>query len=323
VVPVLFAASADAPVGGILTRMLGTPTDSNIKLAAQDFSHTSVMVFGANNVDFWSRTVDRMAVAVTEECPYTVEVVEPKVPLVNSGTMNLKVVAHRKEGFKAPISVYFPWLPPGVGASGGIVIPEGQNEALIPMNANGAEARSWKLVIHGDSSVPGGPVRVSSQLFNLRIDQPYLQLAYTNTMVEQGKETDLAVKVTKLKDFPGEATVTLIGLPNNATTDVQKINKDTADMTFHIATKGDTPAGNHANLFCQVVITENGEPIVHNLGTGAIRVEVPIAPKAEVEPMPATEAAAPAPAEPAAKPLTRLEKLRKEVAERAKSGDGS
>jgi hypothetical protein len=39
--------------------------------------------------------------------------------------------------------------------------------------------------------------------------------------------------------------------------------------------------------------------------------------------MPATEAAAPAPAEPAAKPLTRLEKLRKEVAERAKSGDGS
>jgi hypothetical protein len=234
--------------------------------------------------------------------------------------MNLKVVAHRKEGFTAPISVYFPWLPAGVGASGGIAIPEGQNEALIPMNANGAEARSWKLVIHGDSGVPGGPIRVSSQLFNLRIDQPYVQLAYTNTTVEQGKEADLAVKVTKVKDFHGEATVTLIGLPNNATTNVQKITKDTAEMMFHIATKADTPSGNHANLFCQVVIAENDEPIVHNLGTGAIRVDVPIVPKTEAAPMPAAEAAPAAPAEPAAKPLTRLEKLRKEAAERAKSG---
>jgi hypothetical protein len=235
--------------------------------------------------------------------------------------MNLKVVAQRKEGFTAPISVYFPWLPPGIGASGGIVIPEGQSEALIPMNANGAEARSWKLVIHGDSSVPGGPIRVSSQLFNLRIDQPYIQLAYTNTTIEQGKETDLAVKVTKVKDFDGEATVNLIGLPNNATTDVQKITKETADMMFHIATKPDTPAGNHANLFCQVVITENGEPIVHNLGTGAIRVDVPIVAPAAA-PMPVAEAAPAAPAEPAAKPLTRLEKLRKEAAERTKSGGG-
>lgn len=322
VVPVLLSAGADAPIGGILTRMVGAPTDTNIKLGAQDFYHTSVMVFGANNVDFWSRTVDRMAVAVTEECPYTIDVVEPKVPLVNSGTMNLKVVAHRKEGFKAPISVYFPWLPAGVGASGGIAIPEGQNEALIPMNANGAEARSWKLVIHGDSGVPGGPIRVSSQLFNLRIDQPYVQLAYTNTTVEQGKEADLAVKVTKVKDFHGEATVTLIGLPNNATTNVQKITKDTADMMFHIATKADTPSGNHANLFCQVVIAENDEPIVHNLGTGAIRVDVPIVPKTEAAPMPAAEAAPAAPAEPAAKPLTRLGKLRKEAAEKAKQSQG-
>jgi hypothetical protein len=318
VVPVLFKAKADAPVGGLLTRMTGVPTDPNIKLPPSDFTHESVLVFGANNVTFWSRKVDKMAVAVTEEAPYEIEVVEPKVPLVLGGTMNLKVVAKRKEGFTAPIAVVFPWLPPGVGASGGVSIPEGQNEALIPMNANGAEQKTWKLVVNGLSNGPTGPLMVSSQLFNLSISQPYLQFSYTNAAVEQGKETDLAVKVAKLKDFPGEAQVTLVGLPNKAETEAKAITKDTADLVFHIKTAAETPAGNHANLFCQVVVTENGEPIVHNLGTGALRVDVPIPPKADA-PMPVAEAPKPAaPAEPA-KPLSRLDQLRQEAAARAKA----
>ncbi|GIW87965.1 MAG: serine protease [Isosphaeraceae bacterium] len=314
VVPVLLKAQADAPLGGMLTRFVGRPADDALQLAACDFNHHSVLVFGANNVDFWSRDVDRLAVVVTEEAPYEIEVVEPKVPLVNSGTMNLKVVARRKEGFTAPIAVYFPWLPPGVGASGAVQIPEGQSEALIPMNAGGAEARAWKLVVHGDATGPTGPIRVSSQLFTLRIDQPYLTLSFNNTACEQGRETDLAVQVNKARDWEGEAQVTLLGLPNNATTEAKRITKDVDQMIFRIVTRPDTPAGNHASLFCQVVITENGEPITHNLGTGALRVDVPIAPKAD-SPPPAADA--PKPAEPAAKPLSRLEQLRQEAAARA------
>ena len=77
----------------------------------------------------------------------------------------------------------------------------------------------------------------------------------------------MAIKVAKAVDFPGEAQVTLIGLPNKVTTDVKKITKDTTDLVFHIKTDKVSPAGNHASLFCQVVITQNGEPIVHNIGT--------------------------------------------------------
>ncbi len=319
VVPVLFKAKSDAAVAGLLTRMTGQPVDPNLKIPPSDFTHTSVLVFGANNVTFWARTVDRLAVAVTEESPYSIEVVEPKVPLVLGGSMNLKVVAHRKEGFKAPISVSFPWLPPGVGASGGVTIPEGQNEAVIPMNANGAEQKTWKLVVNGYSTAPTGPIMVSSQLFPLTISQPYLNFAYQNTTVEQGKETELAVKITKIKDFEGEATVTLIGLPNKATTDVKKITKDTTDLVFHIKTAPDTPAGNHANLFCQVVVPESGETILHNLGTGAVRVDVPLPPKPNAPEKPVAEAPKPMPQPAQAKPLSRLEKLRLEAAERARA----
>ena len=83
-----------------------------------------------------------------------------------------------------------------------------------------------------------------------------------------------------------------------------------------------SPAGNHANLFCQVVITQNGEPIVHNIGTGPLRIDVPLPPKPNAPPMPVAVAAARRRRRPAAapaKPLTRLEKLRLENQERAKA----
>jgi hypothetical protein len=320
VVPVLFSAKPDAALAMTLADVSGKPADAKLNVPSR-FEQMSVLVLGQNNVNVWSRTVDRLAVAVTEECPYTIEIVEPKVPLVRGGSMGLKVRANRKPGFTAPISVYLPWNPPGVGSGGGIQIPEKQNEAVIPMNADGgAELRTWKIVVNGASGVASGPISVSSQLANLTIAAPYLGLTYTAASVEQGKEVDMAVKVVKAVDFPGEATVTLIGLPNKVTTDVKKITKDTTDLLFHIKTDKVSPAGNHASLFCQVVITQNGEPIVHNIGTGALRIDVPLPPKpsaAAAAPKPV--AAAPKPAAPAAKPLTRLEKLRLET-KQAKTG---
>src|SRR5262249_16833112 len=155
-----------------------------------------------------------------------------------------------------------------------------QDEAVIPMNADGgAELRTWKIVVNGASGVPSGPIMVSSQLANLTIAAPYLGMTFQSASVEQGKEVDMAVKVPKADDFPGHAQVTLLGLPNKVTTDVKTITKDTTDLVFHIKTDKVSPAGNHANLFCQVVVTQNGEPVLHNIGTGALRIDVPLPPK--------------------------------------------
>ena len=317
VVPVLFSAKADAPLGGSLSTVTGKPVDEKVKVPSE-FAQSCVLVNGQNQVNVWSRSVDRLAVAVTDECPYTIEIVEPKVPLVRGGSMGLKVRAKRKPGFKAAISVSLPWNPPGVGSAGGITIPEGQDEAIIPMNADGgAELRTWKIVVNGASGVASGPIMVSSQLANLTISPPYVGLAFQSASVDQGKEVDMAIKVAKAIDFPGEAQVTLVGLPNKVTTDVKKITKDTTDLLFHIKTDKISPAGNHTTLFCQVVVTQNGEPIVHNIGNGTLRIDVPLPPKPNAAPAPAPVqvAAAPKPAAPAAapaKPLTRLEKLRLE-----------
>jgi hypothetical protein len=319
-IPVVFSAPADAKLSSALIHVSGKHIDSKVQIPF-DFRQTAELVLGQNNIPVWTRSVETLAASIVEECPYEIEIVEPKVPIVRGGSMGLKVIAKRKPGFTAPIGVSLPWNPPGISSAGGISIPEKQNEAVIPINADGgAEIRTWKIVVNGASNVASGPIVVSSSLAKLSVAERYVTFAFQAASVEQGKEVDLGVTVTKLADFPGEAKATLVGLPNMAVAEPRTITKDTKNFTYRIKTDKATPAGNHVNLFCQVIVIQNGEPIVHNLGTGQLRVDVPLPPK------PATVAAKPAPAQPAPppkpaaappRPLGRLEKLRLEQKERA------
>ena len=119
----------------------------------------------------------------------------------------------------------------------------------------------------------------------------------------------MAVAVAKNVDFPGEAAVSLVGLPNKVTTDVKKITKDTKDLVFHLKTDAVSPAGNHTNLFCQVVVTQNDEPIVHNIGSGTCGSTPRSPSRPPPRPAPAARRRPAAPAAAPAKPLSRLEKL--------------
>jgi hypothetical protein len=275
---------------------------------------------------------------VTEEAPFSIDVVEPKVPIVRGGAMELKVVAKRKPGFTAPIAVSLPWNPPGISSKQDIVILENKDEALIPLNANnGAAVTTWKIVVNGTYFEPppanapaprngqrrgnrGGRLTVSSELTKLAVAAPFLALKFEAVSVERGEETDLAVVVKKLADFPGEAKVTLLGLPNKVTTAPATITKDASEIVFHLKTDAVSPVGETKNLFCQVVITENGEPIVHNLGTGRLRIDAPLARKPNAAALKSTVAATSAkPVDGSARPLSRLQKLRLESKDRAKA----
>ena len=333
VIPVLFHADAQAPIGARLANVVGRPTDSS-KQVPCEFSSTAELVLGQNNVPFWTRTVESLAVAVAEEAPFSVEIVEPKVPIVRGGSMELKVVATRKPGFTAPIAVSLPWNPPGVASKGDIVIPENGTDAVIPISAaGGAELKTWRIVVNGTYIEPppaapagtaraqqqrrgnrGGRLVVSSEFARLTVAPQFLTLKFQAASVEQGKEVDLIVNVHKSTDFPGAAKLTLIGLPNRATTEPVTITNSDTKVVFHLKTDPKTPPGESKNLFCQAVITKDGEPIVHNLGTGRLRVDTPLpARKPVVSAAGGTRPASVVTARrDAGKPVTRLEKLRQE-----------
>jgi hypothetical protein len=103
--------------------------------------------------------VSKQAIAVADEVPFSINIVEPKAPLVHNGSMNLKIVATRKPGFTAPITIVPLYNPPGVGSASSVVIPENQTETLLPMNANGsAPPKKWRTAVLGTVTVGNGLV---------------------------------------------------------------------------------------------------------------------------------------------------------------------
>lgn len=311
IVPVLLTAAPQAPLAGSLADVVGRPADESIKVEGHLLQDT-LLVRGQNNRKVWGHEAYRMALAVTEVSPFAIEVVQPKVPLVRNGAMQLKVVATRKEGFNAPIAVRMLYNPPGVGSAGSTQIPEGKTEAVIDLNANNqAEIKSWKIAVMGEATVGNGPVLVSSQLADLEIADAYFSFAFSPAAVEQGKETDVVIKMAKTKDFEGPAKVELLGLPNEVTSEPIEINKDTQELAFKVRTTEKSPVGKHKTLLCRAIVVQNGEPITHSLGGGELRIDAPLPPKpaavAQAQP-----AAAPMPQPPAEKKLSRLEQLRLE-----------
>ena len=322
IVPVLFSAKADAPLASALAEITGKPADPKVddRVAIQS--------------DVGARAGPEPGQCLVADRRSAGGGRDRRVPLHDrdrraqgaAGTQRLDGAQGPRDteaGVQGADRGLSSLESAGSRARGaGSRFPRVRTRPSFPMNADGgAELRTWKIVVNGASGVASGPIMVSSQLANLTVASPYVGLAFQAASVDQGKEVDMAVKVAKAVDFAGEATVNLIGLPNKVTTDVKKITKDTTDLVFHIKTDKVSPAGNHASLFCQVVITQNGEPIVHNIGTGALRIDVPLPPKANA-PAPAPVAAAPPkPAAPAAaKPLTRLEKLRLESKQAKNAG---
>lgn len=319
-VPVVFEAAPDAPLGGWLTALTATPTDPNVKAPART-ALEAVFTVGPGNTIFARHLTDRVAVAVTEPAPYRIEVVEPKVPIVQNGVYNLKVIAHRAEGFKGPITVFPLWTPPGLGIQGSATIPEGANECLLPMNAApNAAVRKWKTVVHAVADAGKGPVWTASQLFTLEVAPPLVTLAMDRPAVEQGKSTELVCKVTVNTPFEGTGKVTLYGLPAKVTSQVLDVTKDTKELVFPIHTEKDAPAGKHGGIFAQVVIETNGERITGNTGGTELRIDVPLPPKTNAPPPPMPPPTPqPMPNQPPPRRLSRLEQLRLEQQEREKA----
>lgn len=313
IVPVLFTAAADAKPTGKLADLVGRHTQGSRTIEGHLRQRTS-LVRGDNNREICNYYADRMAVAVTQPVPFSIEIVEPKVPLVQSGSMELKIVAKRDPNFKAPITLRMLYHPPGLSTAAAATIPEGKTETLMPLTADGGAAvRKWKIALIGEANTGNGTVEVSSQLANLEVAPPLFKFTLPTVSVDQGQQADVAVKVQKTKDFPGAAKVELVGLPNEVTTPAREFTKDTTEIVFPLKTTANSPVGQHKSLLCRAVVTVDGEPITHLQGTGELRIQKPLPPKPSQAESPKPNAPPPKPDAPK-KVLSRLEQLRQDKA---------
>jgi hypothetical protein len=278
VTPVVFEAAGDARLAAKLVELTAKPTNSDAKLESS-FAQNIVLVPNGNQPPFYTTTTDRLAVAVAEEAPFKLTLVQPKVPLVQGGSMDLRVKVDRKPGFDGPIRLRMVFDPPGVTASTNSEIGEGKTEGFIPLNAaDGAPAKQWKICVLGSAETDGGRVWTSTQLGTLDVAAPMLAMTMNLAAVERGKSAKVVVNVEDKTPFDGKAKVRLVGLPPNVKAEPEELEFTAKDktVTFNVTAKDRAPVGTHRSLLCVATITRDGEPIVHNLARGgALRVDEP------------------------------------------------
>jgi hypothetical protein len=207
-----------------------------------------------------------------------------------------------------------------------VTIPQGKTEITLPLNANGgAPIAKFKIAVIAAAPVGNGTIQCSSDFSELAIADQFFDFAFQKAAVEQGKESEVLIKLTQKAAFDGTAKVELFGLPNEVTTQPREFPKTATELVFPVKTTKNSPAGNHRSLICRVVFMQNGEPITHSLGTGELRIDVPIPPKVNTPPPPQPKAApTPMPKQPEKPPerrLTRLEQLRLEREQAKKAAD--
>ncbi len=327
VVPVVFEAKPDAPTGGFLTAIIATHADPMTKVPCKTAFDSAFSIGQPGQTVYSRHQTNRTAIAVAEAAPYSIEVIEPKVPLVQNGSFNLRIVAKRAEGFKGAITVYPLWTPPGMGIQGSAVIAAEASETVLPMNAApNAAPRKWKTAVTAVADAGKGPVWTSSQLFTVEVAAPLVTLTMERPAVEQGQTTQLFCKVAVATPFEGKAKVRLVGLPAKVTTQELEVTSDTKELAFPINADKTSPVGKHGGVFAQVIIDRGGELITGNTGGTELRIDVPLPPKVAVttpmpNPMP-TPTPMPMANQPPPKRLTRLEQLRLEQEEREKATAG-
>ncbi|RPH39990.1 MAG: peptidase, partial [Planctomycetota bacterium] len=176
-VVVVFEAAPDAKVAGSLMDVVARSVDPAQKIEG-GFRQDVNLVYGPpNNTIYYGTRVNKLAVAVAEEAPYKLRLEESKVPIVQNGSMNVKIVAERKPGFDKAIELRFLWTPPGIGAQGTVTLPQGQTAVDYPINANGnAATKTWKIAVIGSSDAGNGTAWVSTQLAPLTVAAPYVAM---------------------------------------------------------------------------------------------------------------------------------------------------
>ena len=270
-VPVVFVAAPDAAITGTLSQITATSADATKKVAASFVHDVSLIIAAPNQTIYYQAHVDKLSVAVSEEAPFKVHIVAPKVPIVQNGAMNLKVSIERSAGFTGPVEIALLYKPNGIGSDNTVKIPEGQTGGTIALSAGAdAQVRKWRIAVTANADTGKGQVWVCSPFEDLEVTPPYITAKLDRGFVQQGQSATIHCSLTQNKPFEGKAKLQLLNLPGKVTS--QDVEITSADQEVQIPVSADktSPVLQKKDLFCTVTIIQDGEPIVQNIAQGGI-----------------------------------------------------
>lgn len=274
----MVSAADDAPLGGAIAPLTGTLT-ANEKTVPAHLFQKQLLIAGRNNFYMFGYEDSRLAVAVVEAAPFDIELIAPNVPIVRSGSMDLKIVATRQENFSAPINIRLLDNPPGITTRGRVTIPADKHEISLPATANkNAALGESRIVAIASASVGGIDYQLASPMVSLNVAEPLVAVTFPKCKVSRGQSAELVVGLECIETFDGEAKVELLGLPAGVTCEPIHVAHGATELKFEVVASEKARLGRAGGLVCKITIWQNEEPIVHMLGTGRLRVDPPSTP---------------------------------------------
>ncbi len=275
IMPVVFSAAKDAPFGGGLYELNAADVDAKKDIRGDYLMQAYVTLGPPNNAVFHACDTKKVPVAVIDPVPFKLEMIAPQAPLVRSGSMSIKIVAQRDEGFDKSIFIQFPFRSPGVGTTHQIVIPKGKSEVNYPLNANrNAQLGKWPIYVIGFCE-DRGRAWVSSQLCEMEVAEPRVEMQLARTSLKRGDSAEVVCNIDQLIKFDGEATAELLGMPPNIKTNSPlTFDSTTKTLTFKVETNEKSPAGKHTP-FVQVTIPHGKDKMVSRAGKGVLIINAP------------------------------------------------
>jgi len=248
----------------------------------------------------------------------------PAVPMPRRGAMDVVVRVQRAEGVTGPVTAALAYLPPGVTSSRQITIPAGSDRGTISLNT-AADARlgRWSMVVEGEIEGPASRVRVASAPAHLEVTPPFLTGRAQALSLARTDAGPLLVEVSRGEACPGGGQLRAQGLPRGVKSSPVGLGEapgaGEAELLVPLEVAADSPTGKHSGLVLSAVFELPGGRVVQSIARAELRIKkAPAAPK-QAKPKPEPSAAAP---KPAARPLTRLQKLRAEHAQRVGGAPG-
>ena len=276
----LVADPATQPTAALIT-LDDVPADPSRTLRTG--SQQNLPFINHSGGDAW-RTVrlDRFVMAVTEPAPFSIDIVAPQIPIVRGGELAIPVKLTRQPGFDDPVDFNCDFAPKGVNPQPEATIPSGETEAVLRLSAD-ASALLGKgpLFVVASLTAPkgdkgnAGQIRVSSQIIDLTVAEPFVELASQPESLRRGEKKRFSWTIQQKSPFEGQASVKLLGLPKGVRVvePLPVITRESKDLAFEIEASDEALLGAVGGLSCELTVLMAGQEIHQRTGKGTLRID--------------------------------------------------
>ncbi|HND54015.1 MAG TPA: serine protease, partial [Pirellulaceae bacterium] len=278
--PLQLEAAPNVKPGGAIVRFHAKAVDPAVQLVGG--CQQAIPFVNHSGGDAWQTLrVDRFAMAVTDEAPIAIDLVQPTTALVRGGELFIPVELKRRAGFEEAIEFQADFAPPGVSLPPKEAIEAGANSAVLRITAErNAPLGKGPLYIMAttlgaNDYLGAGRIRVSSKIVEIEVTEPFVELASEPASVRRGGRAIVSFAVTPKSPFEGEAEVKLLGLPKgvNLVGPSPRITKDAKRITFEIEATDEALLGPAGEVECELIVKAAGQEIRQRAGKGRLRID--------------------------------------------------